>query len=318
MSSHAEVIRSRLRDMARARGVPAQWLLDRVLVERMLRRLAASKHAGAVALKGAWAFAPWCGDMHRASSDLDLHWALPGSEVEPELLKQAFANRDDGVELHWQQAGSRPRVGSALPGLRMTVPMTFGCQEGHFVFDVGVGHAVSPGFEWHHFPSLLDEPMPLVQCVPRESMLAEKAAVMVEFGADHTRYRDLLDIHTLGTRFSFETSALITAMKKVFARRDAERMLARCDGYWEVAFDERYMRESTRRGWSDMLQLACPITPAPSLRDALHLAGRLLALPLIAIRDGRRFHGVWRAAEGWCLNKGDEVRIGRQGRFHFS
>lgn len=318
MIDRAEAVRCRLRDMARARGVPAQWLIDRALVERMLQRLAASEHADALALKGAWLFAPWCGDMHRASSDLDLHWALPGSNVEPELLEQAFGNRDDGIELHWNQARRRPLLGSQLPGLRMTVPLTFGRQQSHVVIDVGIGHAVSPGLEWHHFPSVLAEPMPLVQCVPRESMLAEKAAVMVEFGADHTRYRDLLDIYTLGTRFSFETNALVTSMKEVFTRRDAERMLAKRNADWKVAFDERYIRESTRRGWSDMLRLACPTMARPSLRDALNLAGRLLALPLLAIRDGRRFNGVWRATEGWCLNQAEEPGSGRQGALRFS
>ncbi len=64
--------RARLLRLARERGDDFQLVLLRYAHERLLYRLAASRHAGQFVLKGAALFTVWTGHPHRATRDVDL------------------------------------------------------------------------------------------------------------------------------------------------------------------------------------------------------------------------------------------------------
>jgi predicted nucleotidyltransferase component of viral defense system len=65
-------VRSRLLRVARAQREDFQTVLTRYANERLLFRLAASKHAQHFVLKGAALFTLWTGKPHRVTRDLDL------------------------------------------------------------------------------------------------------------------------------------------------------------------------------------------------------------------------------------------------------
>jgi predicted nucleotidyltransferase component of viral defense system len=65
-------VRSRLLRVARAQGEDFQTVLTRYANERLLFRLAASRHAQHFVLKGAALFTLWTGKPHRVTRDLDL------------------------------------------------------------------------------------------------------------------------------------------------------------------------------------------------------------------------------------------------------
>ncbi len=62
----------RLKRIADAQGEDFQLLLTRNACERLLYRLATSRHAGAFILKGAALFMAWTSKPHRATRDVDL------------------------------------------------------------------------------------------------------------------------------------------------------------------------------------------------------------------------------------------------------
>jgi predicted nucleotidyltransferase component of viral defense system len=93
-------VRARLLRLARERGEDFQLVLTRYANERLLSRLAASRHAQRFVLKGAALFTLWTGKPHRATRDLDLlGFGDPGEahmrEVFAEVLVLDVA--DDGV-----------------------------------------------------------------------------------------------------------------------------------------------------------------------------------------------------------------------------
>jgi hypothetical protein len=65
-------VRARLSRLARERGEDFQFVLTRYANERLLFRLASSRHAQQFVLKGSALFTLWTGKPHRATCDLDL------------------------------------------------------------------------------------------------------------------------------------------------------------------------------------------------------------------------------------------------------
>ena len=95
-------VRTRLLRLARERGEDFQLVLTRYANERLLFRLATSRHGSLFVLKGAALFTLWTGKPHRATRDLDLlGFGDPGEghirEVFTEVL--ALGVEDDGVRL---------------------------------------------------------------------------------------------------------------------------------------------------------------------------------------------------------------------------
>jgi hypothetical protein len=104
-------VRARLSRLARERGEDFQLVLTRYANERLLFRLASSRHAQRFVLKGAALFTLWTGKPHRATRDLDLlGFGEPGVDHVREVFAEVLALDvpDDGV---------RYDVGSLAVGL---------------------------------------------------------------------------------------------------------------------------------------------------------------------------------------------------------
>lgn len=84
-------VRARLLHLARERGDDFQLLLTRYANERLLYRLARSRHQGSFILKGATLFALWTGHPHRATRDVDLLGL--GSERGPDTQRLRRGDR---------------------------------------------------------------------------------------------------------------------------------------------------------------------------------------------------------------------------------
>ena len=68
----AASVRARLLNLARERNRPFDLLLIRYVAERLLYRLASTKHRERFVLKGAMLTTTWFNDPHRPTRDLDL------------------------------------------------------------------------------------------------------------------------------------------------------------------------------------------------------------------------------------------------------
>jgi hypothetical protein len=96
----AASVRGRLLRLARERGEDFQLVLTRYANERLLFRLASSKHGPSFVLKGAALFTLWTGRPHRATRDIDLLGFGEASEAD---IRAVFSEvltldvMDDGV-----------------------------------------------------------------------------------------------------------------------------------------------------------------------------------------------------------------------------
>jgi predicted nucleotidyltransferase component of viral defense system len=80
-------VRARLLNVAKARAVSFDLILNRYAIERLLYRLSVSEHAGRFILKGATLMMTWLDEPHRGTRDLDL---LGFGDSEPEVVLAMF------------------------------------------------------------------------------------------------------------------------------------------------------------------------------------------------------------------------------------
>ena len=303
MKAVGEAALHKLQSAARARGITTDHLLRRWAGERFLARLSNSPYRGRLILKGGNLFALWTGDLHRGTWDIDLQAAEADLAGMRDILVDILAHAVDPVDgLHFDpgEVGFMDLVGSRIPGLRMHAWARLGTARISLKVDVGFGHPVSPGVEVGWFPALLPQSpaFPLSTC-PRETMIAEKLAVMVEFGRDNTRLRDYYDIWFLSRNHPFSGHRLLGALRETFAQRDAGTLLRRIDGYWEASLGEDFVTSRLERSWKTWLQERAPSSDPPPLLQVVEQVARF-GLPLLtALQQDQDLNRLWKPTTGW-------------------
>ena len=304
MTKRGEAILQALRAEARRRGMATDLIVSRWVAERFLHRLSASEHAGRLTLKGAFLFAAWEGDLLRSTLDLDLHSPEEDAADAGRMVGDIAASEappDDGVEFAPSEATSVPLLGSRIPGRRVTLGACVGTARARLKVDLSFGQPIRPGPELRQYPGLLPGfPSFPVRTYPRETVVAEKLAVAVEYGRDNTRLRDYWDLWFIASRYRFAGHVLHDAVFRVFSDRDAGTFVGRRDGYWEGAFGTDFARAGSLRAWSDWTARHAPVAGQPSLPEAVAAVSRFAMPVLCSIRDGRPLQGRWSSRDGWC------------------
>jgi hypothetical protein len=179
----AQSVRDRLLKLSKDRGEEFNFVLLRFGLERLLYRLALSRHAGEFVLKGAMLFTVWTKHPHRATKDLDLHGS--GS---PDLGRLAGVFRDvcttvvddDSLEFDAKSVSAeRIKEDAEYEGVRITLTGKLGSAKLGLQVDVGFGDAITPEPKTIDFPTLLGFPAPRLRAYPRETVVAEKLQAMV-------------------------------------------------------------------------------------------------------------------------------------------
>lgn len=307
MSDRAAAVLASLRLEARRREVATDLILLRWVAERFLHRISISGHAERLTLKGAFLFAAWEGDLLRSTLDVDLHAPVEdatGAEAMVCEIAALVPPRDDGVAFEPQTCRAVPLIGTRVPGLRVSVGARLGTARLRLRVDMSFGQPISPGPEVRQYPSLLPgfASFP-VRAYPRETVVAEKLAVAVEYGRDNTRIRDYWDLWFIASRYRFAGHVLLDSLASTFADRDAGTFVTRRDGYWEAAFGAEYANSRVARSWTDWLERHAPVTARPSFEEAVSCVARFAIPVLCALRDGAGFGGRWSCRHGWTATR---------------
>ena len=315
MTNMGERNRARLSVMARQRGLATNLLLIRFVMERFLARLSKSSHGSSFALKGALLMTIWNGDFLRTTSDVDLHGMNESNSGRMlDIIRDiclTISDENDGLEFAPGAAVWKPLVGGRLGGDRVTVPVSIGNAHCQLKVDVGFGHPVTPGFEMRWYPSLFPEHLPFcIACYPRETVIAEKLAVAVEFGKDNTRLRDYWDIHSISSTYSFGGHGLVDAVRATFDMRDAGKFITRDDEYWRGALRPEFASPALSKAWCSWLQNHCPSSKASFDQTLTSVTG--FAIPLLqALRYDGRLPGYWSPGIGWSRkSRASDLRYG--------
>jgi hypothetical protein len=293
----AASVRDRLLRLAKQSGEDFSYVLTRYALERLLARLAASKHRDAFLLKGAMLFRVWSPTTHRPTKDLDL---LGSGSPDLDRLASVFAEvcgvvlDDDGVVLDPKSVhAERIKEDAEYEGVRVNLTARIGTAKLDLQVDVGFGDAVSPGVVEVDYPTLLGAPAPRLRAYPRETVVAEKVQAMVHLGIANSRMKDFFDVRFLARTYAFEGAELSAAIAATFKRRGTplpvEPPLALAPAF--------HQDRGKKAQWKAF------VTKARLTEVTLDAVVEDLAAfvwpPLDAARDGRPFAMVWAPAGPW-------------------
>lgn len=291
-------VRARLLRLARQRGDDFQLVLLRYAHERLLYRLATSRHAGQFVLKGAALFTVWTGHPHRATRDIDL---LAFGDPAEGRIRAVFAEiaaievENDGVTFDGSSIDVGPiREDQEYGGVRVRVEARITTAVVRLQVDIGFGDVITPEATEIEFPSLLDFPSPRLRAYPRETVVAEKLEAMVKLGLANSRMKDFHDIAVLSRLFAFDGALLVRAIRATFARRGTP-----LPKWPPVALTPAFGDEAGKRlQWTGFVRKA-GVPDAGSLTTTVAAIAAFVEAPLAVAASGEPWMASWSARGPW-------------------
>jgi predicted nucleotidyltransferase component of viral defense system len=220
----AASIRQRLLDLARERGEDFQQLLVSFALERVLYRLAQSRHQERFVLKGALLFRLWFDLTQRPTRDADF-LGLGNAEPEEfavifrEIADMKMAEVDGLVFDAASVKVADIRKVAGYPGLRVNMTAILDVARIPVQCDIGFGDAVTPAPSLQTYPALLGMPAPVLPVYPLETVVAEKLEAIVKLAGFNTRVKDHFDLWVLMRYENLDRAILPAAIRATFARR---------------------------------------------------------------------------------------------------
>jgi predicted nucleotidyltransferase component of viral defense system len=295
----AASVRDRLLKLAKQNGEDFTYVLTRYALERLLARLAASKHREAFLLKGAMLFRVWSTATHRPTKDLDL---LGSGSPDLGRLAAVFVDiceavvDDDGVVMDPKSVrAGRIKEDADYEGVRVNMVARIGTARLDLQVDVGFGDAVSPGVVEVDYPTLLGAPPPRLRAYPREAVVAEKLQAMVHLGIANSRMKDFFDVWFLARTYAFDGNLLSTAIRATFERRGTA-----LPAEPPVAFTDLFHQDATKKAQWRAFMARSRLTNA-ALESVVADLAAFLEPPLAAARAAAAFDADWVPLGPWRL-----------------
>ena len=293
-------ILARLKNVAQKMGVPHQNVLGAYARERFLYRLGRSPRGKGYVLKGAMLFVLWRGEPHRPTVDLDLLGPGEGNSRDVEEAFRAVAVvecPEDGICFDPGSVRCESIRGNvAYGGVRVRMEGRIGKARIPVQVDVGFGDAVTPAPKPARFPTMLDQPAPLLSVYPPESVIAEKVHAMAVLGLANTRLKDLFDVRSLAADFAFDGKVLSAALEATFRRR-------RTDFQKEVlpVLTAAYRGDPAKRSqWTGFVARGRLAGAPGDLGEVLDGLEVFLAPVLGSLAKGEPFVGSWPPGGPWA------------------
>lgn len=211
-----------LQKLARDQGRNTQQLFELYIHERFLARLAESRFADKLVLKGGMLLAVL--DVRRGTRDADMlarGLANDEASLRATIGEIASIPMADGIDLDATAISiATIREGADYEGIRLTLPASLGGAELKLRLDLSFGDPVEP--QRIDYPTLLgDQDFPLLG-YPLESVIAEKVDTMMFLGDANTRDRDYGDVYLLSRIHAIEADTLRSALRGVVGHRGHE------------------------------------------------------------------------------------------------
>lgn len=250
-------------------------------------------------LKGAMLLQVWSDNPYRATTDLDLLRRGPTDldSIRSDLVSVLTTKiDDDGVSFdHEHIEFAEIRAGDQSPGIRCHFEGRLTSIHDMLQIDLGTADIVSPQPEKIAYPTLLNDPQPVILAYTPESVVAEKLEAMVVLGITNSRVKDFADLHYLASNFGFAGQSTADAVRKTFKRRGTpvpkSEPVALTEEFWTTTGRETQVRAFGRRARLDMT--------LEDLRQFLPLLRSFLLPVLDAIRSDRDFDTTWLPGGPW-------------------
>lgn len=216
-------VHQRLKNAAEISGRTFNDVAQYYALERWLYRLSQSRCAGDFILKGALLLVAWRAPVLRATRDIDL---LAKTSNDLDLIKKIVSEicttdvPEDGLIFDVGSVSTERIAEDAdYEGVRAKFQARLATTRLAMQIDMGFSDVVTPAPVTIHYPTLLDDPEPVLRAYNRETAIAEKFEAMVSMGRFNSRMKDFFDVWLLATTSEFHGAELQAAIKATFERR---------------------------------------------------------------------------------------------------
>ena len=243
--SNAMSLKAKIRNIAKARNLPAQVILQNYMFERLLVRLSNSAYKDNFVLKGGMLVAAIVGLDNRATMDLDTTLKnLPLTPVanEKALKTICSVSADDGVSFEVGTISSI-RDDDIYGGYRVALNSKFDTILTPLTVDISTGDVLTPEAVRFSFSEIFDDEKSFeLWAYNIETVMAEKIETILRRGVFNTRPRDYYDAYILATTQKYDVELLSDALKATAEHRGTADQIADTDQILKSISDSRDLR----------------------------------------------------------------------------
>lgn len=244
--SNAMSLKSRIRNIAKEKSIPAQVILQNYMFERLLVRLSASDYKDKFILKGGILVAAIVGLDNRATMDLDT--TLKNLPLTPEAIQQALEHicaipLDDGVIFKLGEV-SPIRDDDIYGGYRVTLSAKFETMVTPLTIDISTGDQITPRPIRFTFSEIFDNNKSFdLWAYNIETVIAEKIETILRRGVYNTRPRDYYDAYILSVTQEYDSEVFAEALDATAAHRGTTEQISDTDNILKNISENAELRD---------------------------------------------------------------------------
>lgn len=231
---------ARLKNKAKETGRSNQLCVQLFCQEEFLRRLERSDYAENLVLKGGLFLYTLTGFDSRVTMDIDfLLRQLPNTPEQLKMILEEIISVSTGNEFITFEIKSVEPISleKKYAGISALIIAHIKNTRTPFKIDFGVGDIIIPGQEKRMLPTQLDDfSAPVVNTYSLETTVAEKLDAILDLMQLSSRMKDYYDLYYIASKFDFDGSVLVEAMRKTFENRGHSFTLAQFEEMLE--FDQ--------------------------------------------------------------------------------
>lgn len=196
--TNANSFKSKIKNIARSKGIPAQQVQQQYLLEEILKVIARSGYKDAFILKGGYLIGQIIGLDKRTTMDLDV--TLKGIRLDINTLVAIFrkiVTLADSPFLFNVEFAESIRGEDKYGGVRLKISASYEHLREYVFVDITTDDAITPGKINYQIQSVFDGARIDIWSYNLESILAEKVETILSRGEASTRPRDRYDVYVL-------------------------------------------------------------------------------------------------------------------------
>jgi predicted nucleotidyltransferase component of viral defense system len=290
----AASVRQKLLNKSKELSQPFNELLQYYGLERFLYRLSASKYQDKFILKGALLFTVWRQSVIRSTVDIDLLGKVSNDPTDIVKIFQKICDlhvEEDGLRFESSSVAAESiTLDADYQGVRVQLYGYLDTARIRVQVDIGFSDVITPGSEVSDYPTILDSPVPRLNCYNKETAIAEKLQAMVKLDILNSRMKDIYDIWILSRHFEFDSVSLMNAIVNTFRRRGTE-VTANITTFTE----QYYHNEEKIAQWKGFLKRSKVSNIPEDLKEVIGHIKTFLLPVLTHIAQEDEFRKIWKS-----------------------
>jgi len=223
-------LKAKIKNIAAAKNVSPQLVLQNYILERLLKRISISKYKDNFIIKGGLLISSMIGIDFRTTMDMDT--TIKSLSLDEDSIRDLFEricaiDADDNISFSIDRV-EPIREDDLYSGFRVHLLAAFDPMSVPVKVDVTTGDAITPKeIDFEYRPMFSDEVIP-IKSYNLETLLAEKLETIISRSVQNTRPRDFYDIYILGKLFGDQVDYMLLtqAIGATSLKRGSEEAIA--------------------------------------------------------------------------------------------